>query len=78
MQKKEHDQIKAKQEALEAWAELPQGIPSREALPPAGGGLNYLFRWFSGIFDFIRDHKVLSLLLLIGTVAVVIVLRVSL
>lgn len=73
MPQKKQDKLEAKQEALEAWSQLPQGTPSREALPPAGDGLGYLFRWFGGIVDAVRRHKrlfaVIAVLFVVGVVA---------
>ena len=31
-------------DALKKWRDLPQGVPSKEALPPAAGGIPTLFR----------------------------------
>lgn len=38
------------QQAQDAWAKLPQRRPSREALPPAGGGLGAFFGLFAGLW----------------------------
>lgn len=75
MSHKNNDKLKAKQEALDAWAQLPQGTPSREALPPAGDGLGYLFRWFGSIIDVIRNHKLLFAALIVTAAAGFVALR---
>lgn len=66
------DKLEAKQEALKAWAELPQSKPSKEALPPAGGGLEYFFGLFLNLFENIRQHKVLSFVI-VGLVILAVV-----
>jgi len=45
---REKKKLKAKQEASDAWANLPEGSPSKDALPPAGGGLGSFFGMFFG------------------------------
>lgn len=66
------DELEAKEEALEAWSQLPQSKPSKEALPPAGGGLEFFFGLFLNLFERIRTHKILSLVI-IGLVILAIV-----
>ena len=41
----------AEQQARDAWEQLPQGTPSREALPPAGDGLGAFLGLFTGFWD---------------------------
>ncbi len=43
------------QQARDAWEKLPQGTPSREALPPAGGGLGAFFGLFVGLWNGIKQ-----------------------
>jgi hypothetical protein len=38
------------QQARDAWADLPQQAPSREAMPPAGGGLMAFWGLFAGLW----------------------------
>ncbi len=76
MPRKKPDKLEAKQEALNAWAEMPKSKPSKEALPPAGGGVEYLFGWFLGAFEAIREHKLLSIGVVVVVVAVLLLLRV--
>jgi hypothetical protein len=42
--------VEAEQQARDAWEQLPKGVPSRGALPPAGGGLGAFFGLFVGFW----------------------------
>jgi len=68
------DNLQAKRDALDAWSKLPQGKPSREALPPAGGGLGYFFGWFIGALGKIRQHWLLSLAIVASILTVCVLL----
>ena len=74
MPEKHNDKLDAKQDALEAWSKLPQGKPSRQALPPAGGGLGHLYGWFFKALESIRRHWLLAGITIIGIVAICILL----
>ncbi len=69
MPDRNQSQLEAKQEALDAWAKLPQGKPSRNALPPAGGGLGHFFGWFLNITDSV-SVRWLIFALIVGSVIV--------
>jgi hypothetical protein len=56
-QHKQSDNLQAKQDALDAWAKLPQGKPSNQAMPPAGGGLMWFLGFFADVANPFRQHK---------------------
>jgi hypothetical protein len=70
MPDRNQSQLEAQQEALDAWAKLPQGKPSRNALPPAGGGLGHLFGWFMNITDAVSTRWLVLALIVVGAVVV--------
>jgi len=42
--REKREDLPADPKAMDKWRSLPQGAPSKEALPPATGGISTLFR----------------------------------
>ncbi len=74
MPQKDKSKLEAKQDALDAWSQLPQGTPSKEALPPAGSGIEHLYGWFFKALDSIRQHWLLAGITIGGIVTISILL----
>ncbi len=71
MPQKDENELQAKQDALDAWSKLPQGNPSREALPPAGSGIEHLYGWFFKALESIQKHWLLAGITIGGIITIV-------